>query len=44
MANYTSKRKYTKKEVAVKGTSKKVIAKKETLLNKAISWVKGLIK
>ena len=51
MATYTSKRKYTKKSALPKKTSSKATKKvavapvKElSLIEKAVSWVKGLIK
>ena len=54
MANYTSKRKYTKKDTtkktAVKKPSpvktKKVVepVKELTLIEKAVSWVKNIVK
>lgn len=49
MANYTTKRKYTKKATTPKKTvTKKVVVpepiKELSLLEKAVSWVKNLIK
>lgn len=48
MANYTSKRKYTKKAVSSKKTVTKKVApapvKELSFLEKAVSWVKSFIK
>lgn len=48
MANYTTKRKYTKKAVSSKKTVIKKVAptpvKELSFLEKAVSWVKSFIK
>jgi len=47
MANYTSKRKYTKKATTKKAAVKKEVVvpvKELSLLEKAVSWVKSLVK
>jgi len=47
MANYTSKRKYTKKVTTKKAAVKKEVVvpvKELSLLEKAVSWVKSLVK
>ena len=48
MANYTTKRKYTKKAVSSKKTATKKIApapvKELSFLEKAVSWVKSIVK